>query len=128
MDSDRNYFIVFVGKKYGNLKAIAKTYFLSFKKMTRILLTGAEGQVGQELQQTLPILGEVIALNRQQADLSQPDSLRDLLQSLKPDLIVNAAAYTAVDKAESEVELCHTINAIAQTPIETTTCGASLRK
>lgn len=83
--------------------------------MTRILLTGAEGQVGQELQQTLPLLGDVIALNRQQADLSQPEALRSLIQALKPDLIVNAAAYTAVDKAESEVELCHSINAIAPT-------------
>lgn len=83
--------------------------------MTRILLTGAEGQVGQELQQVLPMLGEVIALNRQQADLSQPETLRSLIQALKPDWIVNAAAYTAVDRAESEIELCHTINAIAPT-------------
>lgn len=83
--------------------------------MTHILLTGSEGQVGQELQQTLTALGEVIALNRQQADFSQPESLRNLIQKFKPKIIVNAAAYTAVDRAETEVELAQTVNAIAPT-------------
>jgi dTDP-4-dehydrorhamnose reductase len=96
--------------------------------MTRILLTGSEGQVGQELQQTLSSLGEVIALNHQQADLSQPETLRGLLQSLKPNVIVNAAAYTAVDKAEAETEAAHTINAIAPTVLaeEAQNLGARL--
>ncbi|MDX2241842.1 MAG: dTDP-4-dehydrorhamnose reductase [Leptolyngbyaceae cyanobacterium bins.302] len=78
--------------------------------MTRILLTGANGQVGAELRQTLAPLGEVIALDRTQWDLSNPDSIRPTIQDSQPDLIVNAAAYTAVDKAESEVELAHIIN------------------
>jgi len=96
--------------------------------MTRILLTGSQGQVGQELQQTLANLGEVIALNRQQADLSQPETLRGLLQSLKPNVIVNAAAYTAVDKAETETEAAHRINAIAPTVLaeEAQNLGARL--
>jgi len=83
--------------------------------MTHILLTGSEGQVGQELQQTLTAVGEVIALNRQQADFSEPESLRNLIQTAKPEIIVNAAAYTAVDRAETDVELAQTVNAIAPT-------------
>ena len=81
--------------------------------MTRILLTGANGQVGAELRQTLAPLGEVVAIARSTWDLSQPDSIRPLIQETRPDYIVNAAAYTAVDKAESEVELANLVNGTA---------------
>ena len=82
-------------------------------KFTNILLTGVNGQVGYELQHSLSSLGKVHALDRNQLDLSNPDSIRKVVQSIKPDLIVNPAAYTAVDKAESEPELANAINAIA---------------
>ncbi len=83
--------------------------------MTRILLTGADGQLGQELQQTLMPLGEVIALTRQELDLSQSEHIRQLFQQIRPNLIVNSAAYTAVDKAESEVDLAQAVNGTAPT-------------
>jgi dTDP-4-dehydrorhamnose reductase len=79
----------------------------------RILLTGADGQLGNELQQTLAPLGEVIALTRQELDLSQGEQIRQLVQQVRPSLIVNSAAYTAVDKAESEVELAQAVNGMA---------------
>lgn len=81
--------------------------------MIRILLTGIHGQVGWELQRTLQPLGEVIALDRSQLDLASPDQIRSVVQSLKPAIIVNPAAYTAVDKAESEPELAQAINGSA---------------
>lgn len=83
--------------------------------MTRILLTGSTGQLGQELQRTLAPLGEVIGVGRETMDLSQATSVRQRLVEVQPDLIINAAAYTAVDKAESEPELANAINAIAPT-------------
>jgi dTDP-4-dehydrorhamnose reductase len=76
----------------------------------KIMLTGENGQVGWELNRSLLPLGEVIALDRSEADLSKPEELRPLVRSIKPNVIVNAAAYTAVDKAESEEELATTIN------------------
>jgi dTDP-4-dehydrorhamnose reductase len=79
----------------------------------KILLTGVTGQVGWELQRTLMTVGEVIAVGREQIDLAQPDTIRRTIREVKPDLIVNAAAYTAVDKAESELELAMVINGIA---------------
>ena len=81
--------------------------------MSRILLTGADGQLGQELQQTLMPLGEVIGVTRQQLDLSQGEQIRQLIQQMRPTIIVNSAAYTAVDKAESEVELAQAVNGTA---------------
>jgi dTDP-4-dehydrorhamnose reductase len=83
--------------------------------MKRILLTGVDGQLGQELQRTLAPLGEVIGVGRQKLDLSQADRIRQTIAEIKPDLIVNAAAYTAVDKAETESELAHLINGVAPT-------------
>ena len=83
--------------------------------MSRILLTGADGQLGQELQQTLMPLGEVIALTRQELDLSQGEHIRQLVQQIQPAIIVNSAAYTAVDKAESEVDLAQAVNGTAPT-------------
>lgn len=81
--------------------------------MSRILLTGASGQVGKELQRTLAPLGEVIAADRRLLDLSTPTSLREAVQQLQPNLIVNAAAYTAVDRAETEITLAETVNGVA---------------
>ncbi|MEX0615320.1 MAG: dTDP-4-dehydrorhamnose reductase [Methylophaga sp.] len=79
----------------------------------KILLFGKDGQVGFELQRSLAPLGEVIALNRQQLDLSNTTAITDSIQQHRPDWIVNAAAYTAVDKAEAEVDLAMQINALA---------------
>ncbi len=80
---------------------------------TKILLTGKNGQVGWELQRTLATLGEVIALDYPQIDLSKPEQIREVVRAVKPQLIVNSAAYTAVDKAEDEPELAAAINGIA---------------
>ncbi len=80
--------------------------------MTKILLFGSQGQVGTELAKILPKKGELIAINRSKVDLNNSSQIRDCIQKNKPDIIVNAAAYTAVDKAESDIELAHQINAI----------------
>jgi len=79
----------------------------------KILLIGKNGQVGWELQRSLMPLGEVIALARDECDLSLPETLPAIIQNIKPDIIVNAAAYTAVDKAEEEEKLAYTINSIS---------------
>ena len=79
----------------------------------RLLVTGANGQVGWELSRSLMPLGDVIALDRRGCDLSQPELLPDLIRAIKPDVIVNAAAYTAVDKAEQEEQLATTVNGTA---------------
>ena len=81
----------------------------------KILLLGCDGQVGWELQRSLQPLGEVLALDFQSrdfaADFSRPDALAATVAAVKPDLIVNSAAHTAVDKAESEPALAQAINA-----------------
>jgi dTDP-4-dehydrorhamnose reductase len=79
----------------------------------RILLLGKTGQVGWELQHSLPSLGPVIALDRTQMDLTNPDSIRQAIRDAAPDIIVNAAGYTAVDKAEAEPDLAMQVNAVA---------------
>lgn len=79
----------------------------------RILLTGSNGQVGWELQRTLAPLGEISALGRVELDLRDAGRIRDAVRTVKPDVIVNAAAYTAVDKAEAEREPAFAVNAIA---------------
>lgn len=81
--------------------------------MTSILLIGSTGQLGQELQQTLTPYENLIAIGRPTIDLTQPDSLRQLMMAVRPQIVINAAAYTAVDRAESEPELAKSINAIA---------------
>ena len=81
----------------------------------KILLFGKGGQVGWELQRSLAPLGELVGLDfdstEHSADFSRPESLAATVQALRPDVIVNAAAHTAVDKAESEVDLARLINA-----------------
>ena len=92
----------------------------------KILLLGKNGQVGWELQRSLAPLGTVLALDRHShshsrtedtadfcGDLSQPERLAQTVRTFQPDVIVNAAAHTAVDKAESEPELARTLNALA---------------
>ena len=79
----------------------------------RILLVGKNGQVGWELQRTLAPLGELVAVDRHGMDLTDPDSIRRVIRDARPNLIVNAAAYTAVDKAESELDIATAINGIA---------------
>jgi dTDP-4-dehydrorhamnose reductase len=80
---------------------------------TKILLTGKDGQVGFELQRALAPLGEVCAIDQADCDLANASSLRKLVRLFRPDLIVNPAAYTAVDKAESEPQLAQAVNAVA---------------
>jgi len=79
----------------------------------RILLTGRNGQIGWELERALAPIGDVIALDRQMLDLAKPDELITRIREIKPDVIVNAAAYTAVDTAEKELDLAMAINGIA---------------
>ncbi|WP_312513548.1 dTDP-4-dehydrorhamnose reductase [Stutzerimonas nitrititolerans] len=79
----------------------------------KLLLLGANGQVGWELQRALAPLGTLEICDRRQADLSRPDAVAALVQRCRPDIIVNAAAYTAVDKAESDQALAHMVNATA---------------
>lgn len=87
--------------------------------MTRILLLGRDGQVGWELQRSLAPLGGVIALGHAEADFEKPNTLRAVIQGEAPDLIVNAAAYNAVDKAETDSERamavnCHAVGVLAE--------------
>ncbi len=79
----------------------------------RILLSGRNGQVGWELARLLPTIGEVVSTGRGELDLADADAIRRIVREAKPQLIVNAAAYTAVDKAESEPELAMRINGTA---------------
>ena len=79
----------------------------------RILVTGKDGQVGGELARLFPPDFEVVSAGRTRCDLSSQQAIRDLVRQVKPEVIVNAAAYTAVDKAESEPDLCFAVNAAA---------------
>ncbi|HEY1807279.1 MAG TPA: dTDP-4-dehydrorhamnose reductase [Acidobacteriaceae bacterium] len=79
----------------------------------RVLITGAAGQLGRELQRTFSDFGEIVAVDRESVDLAVPEQIRSLVQQVKPSVILNAAAYTAVDRAESEREVAMAINAEA---------------
>ena len=79
----------------------------------RILISGQHGQVSRALQRRLGSIGELIVLGRDQLDLLQPDRIRQQVQQVRPDLIINAAAYTAVDLAESEPATAFAVNAVA---------------
>lgn len=79
----------------------------------KILLLGKNGQVGWELNRALMSLGCVVALDRNGADFSSPEGLRNIVSTENPDVIINAVAYTAVDKAEGEERLAEIINAVA---------------
>lgn len=79
----------------------------------KILLTGISGQVGWELQRSLMTVGDVICLGRNELDLSRYETIPSTIREIKPDLIVNPAAYTAVDRAESEPDLAMCINGVA---------------
>ncbi|MBY0577998.1 MAG: dTDP-4-dehydrorhamnose reductase [Burkholderiales bacterium] len=81
--------------------------------MRRILIIGKNGQVGWELERTLSPLGHITAIDQQEMDLANPDSISSVTREIRPDLIVNAAAYTAVDKAEAEADLAMQVNGIA---------------
>ena len=79
----------------------------------KILLTGKDGQVGFALHKKLASLGNVIATDRNKLNLENSDAIRDFIDEIKPDIIINPAAYTKVDQAETESQLAHQINAIA---------------
>ncbi len=79
----------------------------------KTLLFGADGQVGYHLQKSLPKLGQLISYNRQDADLRDLEKLKTIIKDVSPDMIVNAAAYTAVDKAEDDIGSAFKINAEA---------------
>ena len=81
--------------------------------MQKILILGKQGQVAWELRRTLASLGHITVFGSQDLNLANPDQIREQVRSIQPAIIVNAAAYTAVDKAESEPDLCMSINAIA---------------
>ena len=93
----------------------------------KLLLLGKGGQVGWELQRSLAVLGDVVALDfdstELHADFTRPAALADTVRAVRPDVIVNAAAHTAVDKAESEPELAHTLNAEAPRVLATETAA-----
>lgn len=81
--------------------------------MRRILVTGKNGQIGWELQRTLATLGEIVACDRAELDLCDPDAIRRVVRRVEPYLIVNAAAYTAVDRAEADEGTAMAANGVA---------------
>jgi len=96
--------------------------------MTRILLVGKDGQVGTELQRTLAPLGPITAVDRDTCDLTRPEQVRATVRAAAPQVIVNVAAHTAVDQAESEPELAFALNADGPALLaeEAKRCGAAL--
>jgi dTDP-4-dehydrorhamnose reductase len=94
----------------------------------RILVLGRSGQVGAALSESLQGLGDLIALDRAQLDLSNTDAIRTALRELQPQIVINAAAYTAVDAAESDQAMAFQINAVAPQVIaeESERLGAAL--
>lgn len=94
----------------------------------KILLTGKSGQIGGELLRLLPRVGEVVALDREQLDLTKSEDIRKAIREVRPNVIINAAAYTAVDQAEKEESLARAINTDAVSLIaeEAKKIGASI--
>ena len=80
----------------------------------KILLIGKNGQLGWEFCRTLATLGELVAIDYPDIDLASDESIRDWVHRVEPQLVINAAAYTAVDKAESEPELAMAINGVVR--------------
>jgi dTDP-4-dehydrorhamnose reductase len=93
-----------------------------------ILVTGKDGQLGFELTRSLQSVGFVVAVGRAGLDLNSPDAISALVDRVRPNFIVNAAAYTAVDKAESDVDQCFAVNAAAPGALAQAAkrCGATL--
>jgi dTDP-4-dehydrorhamnose reductase len=81
--------------------------------LSRILLTGGNGQVGRALRRVLPQAATLLVPDRNQLDLANPDNLRSAIRDSRPTLIINAAAYTAVDRAETEAGLAMSVNGVA---------------
>jgi len=81
--------------------------------VSRVLILGSQGQLGIELQKAFANAGEIVALGRDRCDFDNPETIRKAVSEINPSLILNAAAYTAVDRAESEPELATRINAVA---------------
>ncbi|MGD0157658.1 MAG: dTDP-4-dehydrorhamnose reductase [Terracidiphilus sp.] len=89
------------------------TPFADPSKNPRILIVGNAGQLGRELEKIFAGVGPIVAVDKESVDLADPDQTRELVRRAAPDLIFNAAAYTAVDRAESEMALAHAVNALA---------------
>ena len=81
--------------------------------MSKILITGKNGQVGWELQRSLASFGQIVAIDAEEMDLADADAIRRTVREVRPDIIVNPAAYTAVDKAESDPDLAMAVNGTA---------------
>lgn len=98
------------------------------RERATILLTGARGQLGRELAAALPVAGDVFAFDRAALDLAEPAKIAKVVRDVAPDAIVNAAAYTAVDRAESERDLAFAVNArgVGVLADEAKRCGALL--
>lgn len=96
--------------------------------MIRVLLVGKDGQVGTELQRTLAPLGDIFAVDRDTCDLTRPEEVRATVREAAPRIIINVAAHTAVDQAESEPELAFALNADGPRLLaeEARRCGAAL--
>lgn len=80
------------------------------ESILKILIIGKTGQVSWELKRCMPLLGKVLCAGRPEVDLSNPDSIREVVRDVRPDVLINAAAYTAVDQAESEPDLVMKVN------------------
>src|SRR6516164_3830890 len=82
----------------------------ALRRSMTVLLLGANGQLGRELRSTLGTLGDVVALARPDIDFAVPESLRAIVRRYRPSLVINAAAYTAVDKAEADEDVAVAVN------------------
>jgi dTDP-4-dehydrorhamnose reductase len=107
-----------------SLHPIAPTAGAPGAPALRLLITGANGQVGWHLQRTLAPLGALLAIDVEQVDLTDLEALSRAVQDFAPDIIVNAAAYTAVDRAESEPDLARTINVAAPAALAAECAGS----